>query len=210
MTKMKQSKLSIILFFFVLFFNSCAKIFYTDDAVQLAHNEKIIAIIPPTVSIAAQRKVDAESIKEQQKTESVNIQKAMYAWMLKRRMQGKFNSEVMDIETTNAKLKQAGYPDNLVSPDELCKTLGVDGIITSNYSMSKPMSDGGAVALGLLVGAWGATNEVHVSMSIHDTKTNKLIWNFDHQFSGSIGSSSDQLINNLMRKASRKMPYMNE
>lgn len=194
----------------VILFSSCAKIFYSPDAYKLAHNQKIIAIVPPTVSIAANRKVDGEALKEQQKTESLNFQKEMYSWMLKRNMQGKITQEIQETETTNAKLKKAGYPENALTNAELCELLGVDGIMTSNYSLSKPMSDGAAVAVALLVGAWGATNEVHVSLSISDCSNKKLIWNYDHKFSGSIGSSPARLVDGLMRQASKKMPYLNK
>ena len=73
--------------------------------------------------------------------------------------------------------------------------------------MSKPMSDGAAVALGVLVGVWGTTNEVHVSLNIKDCQYDKLIWNYDHKYSGSVGSSPARLVDGLMREASRKMPY---
>jgi len=42
--------------------------------------------MPPTVSIAAKKKVDAESIKEQQRTEYLNFQKEIFSWLLKRKM----------------------------------------------------------------------------------------------------------------------------
>lgn len=207
---MKLFKQLSIIALVAIVFSSCAKIFYSPDAYTLAHSQKTFAIIPPTVSIAANKKIDAESMKEQQKTESVNFQKEMYSWMLKRKMQGKISQEIQEIETTNAKLKKAGFPENPLTTAELCEVLGVDGIMTSNYGMSKPMSDGAAVALALLVGAWGSTNEVHVSLSISDCNNKKLIWNYDHKFSGSIGSSPSRLVDGLMRKASIKMPYMNQ
>lgn len=202
-------QLSIMVLVAVLF-SSCAKIFYSADAYTLAKSQKTIAIIPPSVSIAANKKIDAESMKEQQKTESVNFQKEMYSWMLKRKMQGNISQEMQDIETTNAKLKKAGYPENPLTPAELCNVLGVDGIMTSNFGLSKPMSDGAAVAVALLVGVWGATNEVRVSLSISDCANQKLIWNYDHKFSGSLGSSPARLVDGLMRQASKKMPYMNK
>jgi len=207
--KMKSIKHLSIIVFAVVLLSSCAKIFYSPDAYTLSHNQKIIAIIPPTVSIAANKKINAESMKEQQRTESINFQNEMYSWMLKRKMQGKISQEIQDIETTNAKLKKAGYPENTLTSAELCDILGVDGILTSNYGLTKPMSDGAAVAVALLVGAWGATNEVHVSLSISDCKNKKIIWNYDHKFSGSVGSSSSRLVDGLMRNASKKMPYMN-
>ena len=51
--------------------------------------------------------VDAESIKEQQRTESLSIQAEMYSWLLRRKIQGKIFQEFLDIETTNARLKKA-------------------------------------------------------------------------------------------------------
>ena len=188
--------------------SSCAKIFYSPDAFSLAHRHKTISILPPSVSIAASKKTEAEAIIEQQKTESLNFQKEMYSWMLKRKMQGNITQEIQDIETTNAKLRKAGFPENPFTPSEICDILGVDGIMGSNYALSKPMSEGAAVTMSLLVGASGSTNEVRVSLNINDCANKKLIWNYDHKFSGSIGSSPSRLVDQLMRKASKKMPYM--
>jgi hypothetical protein len=206
---MKSKKIFLIALVGLFLLSSCAKIYYSPDCYAASSRHKIIAILPPTVSIAARRNIDAQAIIEQQKTESLNLQKEMMAWMLKRKMKGKFETEIQDIETTNIKLKKAGYPETLLTPADICNVIGVDGVITSNYSLSKPMSDGAAVALGVLAGVWGTTNEVKVSMSIHDAKTQKMIWNFDQHYTGSIGSSTSSLIDALMRRASKKMPYKN-
>jgi hypothetical protein len=202
---MKKSFLLIIGVAILL--QSCAKIFYAPDARYLAQNQKIIAIAPPKVSITAKKNVDGAALIEQQKTESINFQREMYSWMLKRKMQGKISVELQDVETTNAKLANAGYNEGKVlTPVEMCNILGVDGIMTSNYSLSKPMSEGAAIAVGVLVGVWGATNEATVSLSIHDQSANKMIWNYDHKLSSSLGTPA-RLVDDLMRQASRKMPY---
>jgi len=206
MKSLKQFSLFVVI---CIMFTSCAKIYTSPDAYTLAHDQKIIAIIPPSVSIAASKKVDAESMIEQQKTESINIQKEIYSWMLKRKMQGKISQEIQEIETTNALLKKAGYPETPLTTSELCEVLKVDGIMTSNFSLSKPMSEGAAVALYLIAGAYGTTNEVTVSLSISDCSEKKLLWNYNHKFSGSMGSSSAKLVDGLMRNASKKMPYVN-
>jgi len=70
------------------------------------------------------------------------------------------------------------------------------------------MSDGAAIALGLLVGAWGSTNEVRATLSISDCENKKLIWNYEHKLSGGLGSSPSRIVDQLMRQASRKMPYV--
>jgi len=201
-------KKSLVLFIVAtLLLQSCAKVFYTPDARYLANTEKIIAIVPPEVSIAARRKVDAAALIEQQKTESVNFQKEMYRWMLKRKMQGDIFVDIQDVETTNSRLFNAGFYDGkLLGPADLCNILGVDGILTSNYSLSKPLSEGAAIALAVFAGWWAPTNEAVASLSIHDSGSEKMIWNYDHRLSSSLGSPA-RLVDELMRQASRKMPY---
>jgi hypothetical protein len=204
---MKRSLLFLIALTFLL--QSCAKIFYSPDATPLARAQKVIAIAPPKVAIAARKNIDGTALIEQQKTESVNFQREMYSWMLKRKMQGTITVEVQDVETTNAKLANAGFNNGqLLTPIDMCNILGVDGIITSNYSLSKPMSEGAAIAVAILFDVWGATNEATVSLSIHDQGSNKMIWNFDHKLSSSLGSPV-RLVDDLMRQASREMPYFN-
>ena len=205
---MKSIKNLLFILVSITIFSSCAKIFYSPDAIPVAQSHKIIAIIPPTVSIAAGRKTDAEAIKEQQKTESLNFQKEIYAWMLKRKMQGKLTQEILDVETTNAKLAYAGFPGKAMTPSEICAILGVDGIISSNFGLTKPMSDGAAIALTVLGAGGATTNEVRVSLNINDCSGNKLIWNYDHKYSGGVGSSPSRLVDGLMRNASKKMPYL--
>ena len=186
---------------------SCAKIFYSPDATPLARAQKVIAIAPPKVAIAARKNIDGTALIEQQKAESVNFQREMYSWMLKRKMQGTISVEIQDVETTNARLANAGFNNGqLLTPIDMCNILGVDGIMTSNYSLSKPMSEGAAIAFALLVGVWGATNEAAASLSIHDQSENKMIWNYDHKLSSSLGSPA-RLVDDLMRQASREMPY---
>jgi hypothetical protein len=201
-------KRSILLLLVLAFFlQSCARVFYTPDARNLAETQKIIAIIPPTVSIASRRHIDAGVLIEQQRNESINFQREMYSWMLKRKMQGNIYVDIQDVETTNAKLAAAGFHEgDVLTPADLSRVLNVDGVLTSNYSLSKPMSEGAAVILTVLGGWWAPTNEAVVSLSIHDSGTGKMIWNYDHKLSSTLGSPA-RLVDELMRQASRKMPY---
>ena len=207
---MKSLKFTSVLIALIIISSSCAKIFYSPDADSLAMAHRNIAILPPNVSIAAKKNIEAEAIIEQQRTESLNFQNEIYAWMLQRKMQSHILQEIQTIETTNSILAREGYPENPISPYEMCELLGVDGVIGSNFSLSKPMSEGAAVAVGIIFGAWGTTNEVRVSLSIQDCAYKKLIFNYDHKYSGSIGSSPARLVDELMRQASRKMPYFLE
>jgi len=63
-----------------------------------------------------------------------------------------------------------------------------------------------AIAFALLFDIWGATNEAAVSLSIHDQSAEKMIWNFDHKLSSSLGTPA-RLVDDLLRQASREIPY---
>lgn len=191
----------------LIIMSACAQIFYSPDAYTLASAQKIIAILPPKISIQATKHVDGDALKNEEETEGLSFQNQIYAWFLQRKGQGHIIQELQQIETTNALLQKAGYPDTPMTTTDLCSALGVDGIITSNFSLSKPMSEGGAVALYMVFGAYGSTNEVQATLSISDCKNSKLIFNYNGKFQGSMGSTPENLIDGLMRQASKKMPY---
>jgi hypothetical protein len=111
---------------------------------------------------------------------------------------------------TNSRLSKAGisYADlRTKSRKELAELLGVDAVISSNVRMDKPMSEGAAVAVGLAFGVWGNTNKAMTTINIHEAKGGDLMWKYQYEASGSVGSSPDNLVNALMRNASKNFPY---
>ncbi len=97
---------------------------------------------------------------------------------------------------------------NLQDKGELCKLLGVDAIISGKAAISRPMSDGAAITIGLLAGYWGSTNKTVITLGIHNNASD-LLWKFDWEAHGSIGSSVETTTKALMKKASKKFPYKN-
>jgi hypothetical protein len=77
--------------------------------------------------------------------------------------------------------------------------------MTGTFSTNKPMSN--AAALGLaLIGFGGATQNATVNLDfIHND--NEVVVNYYKNQKGGIGSSTDDLVNVLMRKVSRRIPY---
>jgi hypothetical protein len=149
-------------------------------------------------------------LEKMQEDESRNIQMALYAWFLKRRQQGKMWVDIQDASTTTAILSKSGINysniDNY-TPEEIAGLLNVDAIVRGTFDTDKPMSEGASLALGLLVGFWGATNQTTINMFIHNAEDGKVLVNYNKGVAGSVGSTSDQLINVVMRKASRRIPY---
>lgn len=204
-TLLKQFGCLII---FSIFLSSCATVYMAPNARQQAINHEVVAILRPKVSIKARRKDNIDAIKESQKTSAIEFQQEIYSYMLKRKGRGQMIVNIQDVDETNAILNKNEIDIHALTSAELCEILGVDAVITSNFSLSKPMSTGGAIALGLLTGYGGATNEVVVSMGIKDCSTKSLLWKYDHTYQGGLGSSSSQLVDGLMRNASKKMPYI--
>jgi hypothetical protein len=205
---MKKMKKNFAFALVSLFLMSCGPTIYlAPSGKQIAASHRTVAIMPPSVSIAASRKMSADAMKEAQNTESVNFQQEIYAFMLKRKGQGKFFIDIQDVETTNALIAKATQNGEILTTSDFCELLKVDGLITSNFAMSKPMSTGAAAALYIVAGGIGATNTVTTTLSIKDCQSSSLIWKYDYKYSGGLGSSAASLVEGLMRNASNKMPY---
>jgi hypothetical protein len=196
-------------------FASCGPTIYkAQDFDSRAVSHKTVAILPAEVNIQLRpnemKKATAEQIKQAEESTGKDIQDKMYSWFLKRSDKYKYTVSFQDISKTNALLSQAGISYNSMvtkTKEELCQLLGVDAIISSRAAMKKPMSEGAAIAVGVLLGSWGSTNDVQTSINIHEGKKGELIWKYDYNATGSVGSSTDRLVNALMRNASRKFPY---
>ena len=190
--------------------SSCGpKVYEAPNAASATAGHQTIAIMPPTVVIKGRPKDDPAILADAAREDTYTFQREIYSWMLRRKQQGKIRGlEILDPETTNAKLEKAGYSlDNrTLTPAELAEALGVDAIITSRFNSSKPMSQGAAVALGVLAGAWGNTNKTNVNMDLYDADQG-MVWNYDWEAKGSVFNSPEDLIEALMRNASKRMPY---
>tara|TARA_B100001540_G_scaffold37242_2_gene32997 strand:+ start:4775 stop:5428 length:654 start_codon:yes stop_codon:yes gene_type:complete len=206
-SKNNQMKRILPLLILAIIFSGCASIYLAPNGKTIANKHEIIAIVKPKVSIKARKKDNADAIQESQRTSSIEFQQEIYKYMLKRKSKGKILVDIQDVEETNALLAKSGKDIQFLTTSEICDILGVDGVITSNFGLSKPMSAGGAIALALLAGVGTNTNEVVVTLSIKNCEDKSLIWKYDHKYSGGIGSSPSRLVEGLMRHASKKMPY---
>lgn len=210
---MKKSLIILSLLFTSLVFSQ-TKLYVHPDADTYVANTKTIAILPMKVQVKLRPKelkdFTPEQIVEMGKNESLDIQKGMYTWFLTRKKRGTLLVDVQNPSRTNALLKKNGidihsYDEYL--PSELGKILGVETIITGNYETSKPMSNGAAIGLAVLTGGMFATNSATMNMDFMSTTDDELVVNYLKKIKGSLGSDAQDLINVLMRKVSRRIPY---
>jgi hypothetical protein len=188
-------------------------IYQAPNFAAVRKTQKVLAIIPFKVSLDMKKLpkgATVESIRESNKETGYSLQSNAYSALLKELGRDKYDIDFQDVDKTNSILAKNNISyEDLVKKDkgELCTLLGVDGIISGDARMTKPMSEGAAVVVGLLVGGWGATNKTDVSLTIHDKKESKLMWKYDYEASGSVGSSPESLAKALMRNVSKKFPY---
>ena len=208
----------LLLFTFVIFFSNSiigqTNLFENPDFDKIAKDHKIIGVIPFKVSVTLRprqmKDITPEQLERMEKSEGEAIQSAMYSWFLKRKKRGKLSVDIQNPATTNAKLKKTGLNiDNYeeYTPSELAKILEVDSIIMGTFETNKPMSEGATVALGLLIGFWGPTNSATINLSIYNSVDGELLVNYNKKVRGGIGSDNDDLVNRIMRKASRRIAY---
>jgi hypothetical protein len=175
---------------------------------------KTVAVLPADVTVQLRpneaKKLTSEQIADMTQKTGYDIQDKMYSWFLRRSEKLHYTVTFQDVNRTNALLKDAGitYAD-LATKDraEIAKILKVDAVLQNRSRMEKPMSEGAAVAVGLLVGSWGNTNKIETTINIHDAQSGNLLWKYDYEASGSVGSSTTKLVDALMKNAAKKFPY---
>ena len=205
---MKYLLITLSLAAFLLLPACGPKIYEAPGMAEAARSHQLIAIVPPSVAIKGRPKDDPDALAAAAREDTYTFQREIYSWMLRRKQQGKIRAlEIMDPETTNTKLERAGYTIDArgMTPAEMCTALGVDAVIVTRFNMSKPMSQGAAIAVSLL-GITGTTNASTVNMDIHDAERG-MIWNYDWEASGSVLNKPEDLIEALMRNASKRSPY---
>jgi hypothetical protein len=181
---------------------------------ELVKDHKIIGIIPFKASITLRPKqmkeITQEQLEKMEIDEGQSVQSAFYSWFMKREKQGKLLIKVQSPAVSNAALQKAGVNrENYerFTPGELAKIMGVDAIILGTFETNKPMSEGASAALGLLGGFYGSTNKAVINIFIHNAVDNEMLVNYHKGVSGSLGSSTEDLINTVLRKASRRISY---
>ena len=190
------------------------KLFVHPDAKEYVKNTRILAILPLRVQVKLRPKqlkdFTSEQIAQMNISESLDIQKSMYTWFLTRKKRGSLLIKIQNPARTNALLKKKGINIHSMDeylPSEIGEILGVEVIVNGAFETSKPMSTGAAIGLMVLTGGFFSTNSAVMNMNFMSTVDDELVVNYHKKVKGSIGSDAQDLINKLMRKVSRRIPY---
>jgi len=210
---MKRLSYCLIVIFSFSFIG-CAKIYTTPDFDNYYQVHKSVAILPFKISYDESKlpkEMTPEMLAKAKEDEAYAFQNQLYVQFLERQAKKNlFTVDFQEVSQTNILLNQAGMKFDslpLYTKKQIKDVLGVDALLSGTMRKEKPMSTGAAVALGVLFGVWGSTNQTFINMSIHDGETGKLLWNYDHEASGSVGSSPEKLAKSLISGVSKSFPY---
>lgn len=187
------------------------QIFESPKIEEFISTHKKVAILPFNATIGYRKlpkDYNAEANKEAEMKLGYDMQSGMYTFLL--RKTSDYSVEVQDVERTNALLKKSDLINKLAetAPEELAKVLGVDAVIKCSYAYQKTKSEGGAIALTLLVGfGTGSVATGALTMQINDGKEGELVWRFYKQMAEDVMSSPAAMMERMMRKVGRNFPY---
>lgn len=173
--------------------------------------QKIVAILPFETSITYKRppkNYDSSANKNEELSIAKNLQQSMFTYLL--RKSDKYTVTFQDVDRTNALLKSKGMFNQLdvLTEDSICKALGVDAVIKCRYAYEKTASEAGAIAKTILFGGIGSkTGSGALTMQIYNGADGNLLWRFYKAMNDDVMSSTDQLMERMMRKVSRNFPY---
>ena len=95
--------------------------------------------------------------------------------------------------------------------DEIAKALNVDAVLGGRFETEQTKSEAGAIASAVLFGGLGGkTGTGTLTLVVNDASDGELLWRFFKTMDDSIMSSTDDLIERMMRKVSRNFPYQLE
>ena len=187
------------------------QVFENPQLKSIIGQHKTVAILPYKVSITYKKQpknFNAEANRDQEKSMSNSIQSSMYTFLLRKRED--YNVSFQDVDKTNILLKKAGMLDKLdeFTKDEIAKALGVDGIIGGTFETEQTKSEAGAIASAIIFGGFGGkTGTGTLTMTLNNGADGELLWRFFKTMDQGITSSTDDLVESMMRKVSRNFPY---
>lgn len=213
---MKKIYLSIVLALSISFsyaqgFEGSKQIFESPTLKTEIGKHKTVAILPFDTKITYKKQpknFSAEANRDQEKTMSKSIQASLYTFLL--RKSSDYSVSFQDVEKTNILLKKAGVYDKLdeMTRDELAKILGVDAVLGGRFETEQTKSEGAAIATAVLLGGMGGkTGTGTLSLVLNEGSNGELLWRFFKTMDDGIGSSTDDLVERMMRKVSRNFPY---
>ncbi|WP_046757645.1 hypothetical protein [Kordia jejudonensis] len=193
--------------------NAQKKIYVSDTFEELSEDHQIIAILPFQAKLnlkAAQEKYSDAQLEKFEQQEGIAVQEALESYFLNRKRKKKLKINFQDINTTNRILKKEGITDeniDIYTPQELCKLLKVDAIISGSLTSRMLLSKEVDTSFDLITFLKGKSDYGKIIIKLSDKSTGKLLWRYEKIINRKSGKNTSAIIAKMMRQASRKFPY---
>lgn len=193
--------------------NAQKDIFLSNRFEQLSKDHQILAILPFFSRLDLDEELSVTERKRLEEKEGYAVQQALEHYFGRGRKRKKFTVEFQNADDTNALLRQNNIDYGNIDRytiKELSEILGVDGIISGNLDVNILLSDGLPSDFSFLDYILGDANYGRIGIKISDGSSGKLLWKYEQEISRKSGKNTEELIDKMMKKATRKFPYDKE
>ena len=209
---MKKNLIYLLLFISVAL-HAQKNIYESDKFDALSSEHEVLAIIPFLTNLELKDQISKTELKALEKKEGYAVQDALEIYFSRIKKKKKFSVEFQNIKNTNAILAKNDIDyDNIdvYTIKELCKILEVDGIISGNLDMNILLSKGIPDGFSFIDYLMGDSNYGRIGMKISDGQSGKLLWKYEKEINKKSGKNTNDLIDGMMKSATRKFPYERE
>lgn len=193
--------------------NAQKNIYESEKFEALSKEHEVLAIIPFLTNLELKDNISKVELKALEKKEGYAVQDALEIYFSRIKKKKKFSVEFQNIKNTNAILAKNDIDyDNIdvYTIKELCKILDVDGIISGNLDMNILLSKGIPSGFSFIDYLMGDSNYGRIGMKISDGQSGKLLWKYEKEINKKSGKNTNDLIDGMMKSATRKFPYERE
>ena len=180
---------------------------------DLTENHRVLAIIPFLTNLDLDDGISKNELKQLEEKEGYAVQNALETYFSKRKRKKKFSVEFQNTKNTNAILAQNNitYKNiDVYTIKQLSEILQVDGIISGNMDLNILLSKGVPTEFSFMDYFLGDSNYGRIGIKISDGTSGKLLWKYEKKINKKTGKNTNDLIDRMMKLATRKFPYDRE
>ncbi len=205
----------IILITFILLtsVNAQKNVYESGRFDELSEDHQVLAIIPFFTHLELDDDLTGKELNNLEEKEGYAVQDAFETYFGRGKKRKKFSVEFQNIKNTNAILAQNGITyDNIdtYTIKQLSIILRVDGIISGNLDLNILLSKGIPAEFSFIDYILGDANYGRIGIKISDGGTGKLLWKYENKITKKSGKNTDDLIEKMMKRVTRRFPYDKE
>ena len=208
-----KKRILYLLLFASLTVSAQKNIYESKNFDDLSKDHKVLAILPFLTNLDLKDGISKNELKQLEEKEGYAVQNALETYFSKRKRKKKFSVEFQNTKNTNAILaqKNISYENiDVYTIKQLNEILQVDVIISGNMDLNILLSKGVPTEFSLLDYFLGDSNYGRIGIKISDGASGKLLWKYEKKINKKTGKNTNDLIDRMMKLATRKFPYDRE